>query len=307
MNSEKYIERRKKILKILIPLFAVALIGVIIYSISTIIYRAGKYEVKVVFAPYAASVKLGDKKISNNATHYIAPGKYHVTVEYKDFITFEEDVEVNSDTKTIYGALTPVNDDGETYMNQHMVEFGRIQDIFISQEGSSGDKAYERWPILRKLPVKEPLYTIGYGMPAQDEVVITLKVSAIYRATAIDKLMSIASADDLMDLDVSVEGADSQFANDFTQNTEADPLKYLQKGYGSAMDGFELWKTKESDGYLYGIIRKKVGSYFEMYRFVLKKTDSGWELCGAPYPVLTGKNTPNVPKEILYNVNRSNF
>ena len=78
MNNDKYLERRKKIIKIIIPLFVIVLIGIIIYSVSTMIYRSGKVAVNVVYAPFAATVKINGEKIGNNDTYYIVPGDYRL-------------------------------------------------------------------------------------------------------------------------------------------------------------------------------------------------------------------------------------
>jgi len=307
MNNDKYLERRKKIIKIIIPLFVIALIGIIIYSVSTMIYRNGKVAVNVVYAPYAATVKLNGAKIGNNATDYIVPGDYHLTVEFENFESIEQDIKITNDTKRLYASLKPINAAGEEYRKNHSGEFARIEKISGEVEKDVGTAIYNRWPILKQLPIKEPHYTIGYSMPSQDEAIITVQANQAFRTVAIDSLTSISGEDDLVDVDVKIDGLNSPFTRDFAQNDNSDVMEYLKSGYSGAMDGFSLWKTKDAGDYLYGAIRKKEGSYFTLYRFVLKKIDAGWQLCGAPYPILTGKNTPNVPKEILRKANTGDF
>ncbi len=307
MNNDKYIERRKNILKILIPLFVIALIGIVIYSVSTLIYRAGKSEVAITYAPFAAKVSLNNQRVKNNATQYIKPGSYHLVVEFDNFEKYEEDIKISEGKNEFFGALLAINAEGEEYIKSHISEFYKINSLAGQNAEQDGKALSDRWPLLAQLPIKDPHYTIDYNISSDGEARLAVTASLAYRSVAVSELLSILSGEDLEKYDIIISDLNSPFTADFIQNTEIDALKFLQKGYGNAMSGFELWKTKESDGYLYGVIRKKAGSYYEMYRFVLKKSDAGWQLCGAPYPVLTGKNTPNVPKEILHKANTSDF
>lgn len=72
--------------KRIILIAAVALfIFIIIYSVATLIFRSGKIETTVKFAPYKSTITLNDAKISNNTTIWLEPGTYNLKVEFEHF------------------------------------------------------------------------------------------------------------------------------------------------------------------------------------------------------------------------------
>lgn len=305
MNLEK---RRKNSVKIAILVILLVLVGIVIYATTALVSRIGKVKVTTLYAPYAASVKLNGQSVRNNADNYVVPGTYKVLVEYKNFDSYEEEIEINESTGVIYGTLSPINEEGEKYYEKHKSEFAAVGGVAGAKQAEEGASVHKQFPIMSKFPLKEPHYTLSYELLNNDtELKIIIKASSGYRSLAITKLLGLVTEDEMSEYDVEIKELVSPFTGEFTQNDQTEPLKFLQAGYGAAMDGFSLGKGKEQDGYYYGYIAKRVGYVNEIYRFVLKKTDAGWQFCGAPYPVLTGKNTPNVPKEILRKANTGDF
>ena len=299
-------QRRKRSLKLSVVIIAVALLGILIYSIITLMYRAGKVKIVVLYAPYASTVQIDGTPYGNNATHYIVPGKHHVKVEFENFKTLEEDYEITSDSE-IYGRLTAENDAGRDYAKQHVAEFDSVSGLIGNKEAEYGQTIRDQYPLMSKLPVKDPHFAISYEITENNEFKVIIKASLAYRSMAITRMMEILSKDDIKNYDIEVKNLDSPFKSDFIANTETDPLKFLQTGYGSAMNGFTMGSSKEVNDYLYGFIRKNVGYVGETYKFVLKRNKNSWTLCGKPYPVLSAKNTPNVPIDILYRADKSKY
>lgn len=299
-------QRRKRSLKLSVVIIVTALLGILIYSIITLMYRAGKVKIVVLYAPYASTVQIDGTPYGNNATHYIVPGKHHVKVEFENFKTLEEDYEITSDSE-IYGRLTAENDAGRDYAKQHVAEFDSVSGLIGNKEAEYGQTIRDQYPLMSKLPVKDPHFAISYEITENNEFKVIIKASLAYRSMAITRMMEILSKDDIKNYDIEVKNLDSPFKSDFIANTETDPLKFLQAGYGSAMNGFTMGSSKEVNDYLYGFIRKNVGYVGETYKFVLKRNKNSWTLCGKPYPVLSAKNTPNVPIDILYRADKSKY
>ena len=299
-------QRRKQSLKLSVAIIVVALLGILVYSVITLMYRAGKVKIVVLYAPYASNVQIDGVHYDNNATHYIVPGKHHVKVELENFETLEEDYDLAGDSK-IFGRLTAANDAGKEYAKQHASEFDGVYGLIGEQEVEYGQTIRDRYPLMSKLPVKDPHFAISYEITENNEFKVIIKASLAYRSMAITRMMEILSKDDIKNYDIEVKNLDSPFKSDFIANAETDPLKFLQAGYGSAMNGFTMGSSKEVNGYLYGFIRKNVGYVGEAYKFVLKRNKNSWTLCGKPYPVLSAKNTPNVPIDILYRADKSKY
>ena len=305
--DEKNEERRRRSLKIITVAVIVAIIGIAIYSIVTLIYRIGKVKIVLLYAPYASTVSIDDVNYLNNATHYIVPGKHHVKVEFENFKTLEEDYDMNEDM-TIYGQLIAANNVGIEYAKQHGAEFDAVSGLFGQKAAEYGETIHDQYPLMNKFPIKDPHFALSYEITESNEFKIIVKASLAYRNMAITKLMENIDQEDIEEYDIEVKELQSPFTADFVNNSETDPLKYLQAGFGSAMDGFFLGASKEKDGYLYGFIRKNVGYIGDTYKFVLKRKGANWSLCGKPYPVLTSKNTGGgVPSDILYKADLGDY
>ena len=303
------IEKRRSVsIKIAILAVAILVLGAVAYYAITMISRIGKVKVNVLYAPYASTVKLGDKQLKNNAENWIEPGEYHVAVSFENFDTLEGDVVIPKEGTTIYGQLTPSNEASLQYMKEHETEFMSISAPAAEDVSNYGEMLYKRFPIMKKFPVKDPHYTLTYLLNDDDsELKIIVRSTLGYRGLAIDKLMDVVTAEEIEQYDVEIEDIETPFAADFVQNTESDPFKYLQKGFGRAMDGFYFVRGKHEKGYYYGSIRKDIGYDSDFYRFILERDGAGWKLCGKPYPVLTSINSGGAPADLLYKADKGNY
>lgn len=303
------IEKRRSIsIKIAIAAVIVLVLGAVAVYAITMISRIGKAKVNVLYAPYASTVTLDGKKVKNNAENWIEAGKYHVVVSFENFETLEEDVVIPSEGTTIYGQLTPANEAGEQYMLDHEREFESLSGPASEDAVKLGEALYERFPIMKKFPVKDPHYTLTYILNEDDsDLKIVVRSTLGYRGLAISKLMDVMTEEELGQYVVEIEDLESPFTGDFAQNNETDPFKYLQKGFGNAISGFYFVAGKLKDGYYYGSIRRDIGYESDFYRFILKQTNTGWTLCGKPYPVLTPLNTDGAPTKLLIRANKGDY
>lgn len=305
MDIEK---RRSLSIKIAIAAVAVLIVGAVVSYCITMASRAGKAKVIILYAPYASTVKIDGNKVSNNAENWIVPGKHQITVAFENFSSIDKEVEIPNEGTTLFGQLVPTNDAGRQYMLEHSREFDSIQGPASSSASEYGDKLYKRFPIMKKFPVKDPHYTLTYILNEDDsDLKIVVRSTLSYRGLAIDKLMEVMTAEEIEQYDVEIEDIESPFAADFAENNETDPFKYLQKGFGNAMNGFYFVRGKEEGGYYYGAIRRDIGYDSDFYRFILKRSGSSWQLCGKPYPVLTSTNTGGAPAELLFKVDKGNY
>lgn len=300
-QQDNYVRNRKIIATIGTIAFIILSISIIVWAIAHFIYINGKVKVMVSYAPYEATVKIDDIKLKNNAHNWIAPGKYHLTVEMKDFDTLSGEVTVTEDTKRLYGHLLANNDEGKKYAKEHIKDFQDVEGIAGEVAAEDGAKQREQWPIITVLPVKDPHYTIGYSMPDLNTVNVTVTSSLEYRGLATNKLVKIMDAKDLEKYDVIYNDLKNPYEK-AVANKEAKPDKYLIAAFPNYK--FTVKGKMSSDEKYYGaFLRHLNGNVSEIFRVVLIKDGNSWKLAGTPYPFLTTKNTPDVPSDFLQKIN----
>ena len=299
MDNKTFKVNKKNAIISLIVIWCLIVLAVVVYFIFTI----GKVSVEVKYAPFAAVVKLDDTVIMNNNSNYIAPGSYHLKVEYENFQTYEGEVTITEETKYLYGKLIPANEDGAIFMNEHNKDFLEIEGIAGKVATEEGIKQRENYPIINELPIKDPYYSIGYNIDEDDVLNITVEASISYRQLAVNKLLEIMSDEDFGKYNIVFYDLDNPFSNSFENNTESNPVNFIKKGFTNVNCDFEVSGTIDDD-YYYGYLRYYYKDYINVInRIVLARDNETWNLAADPYPLLTTFNTPEVPLDIINKVN----
>ncbi len=318
MNPDYYPNydlRKQKIFRAgIIGAIVVALIAVVYFGITAILHM-GKVEVKVIYAPHYAKVELNGKKVKNPSTRYLEPGEYEVKVRAAEFEEFSTKVQVDENTKYIYGALNPATAKGEELANDTLLDqFLEIESIAGQVLMEEGQRVLERYPILAKLPYENSLYTLGYLINSGErDYTLTVKVliPSIYDS-ATEKLKTFAEetnkplAEYRIDL-LTSENFSDPFKDVWQDNNEKNPELFLKKGYAT-IPNLIIRPGQEKDDYYYTILSVDATEYTTgtTYRVVLKANGNSWKLVGAPAPIATIYNTPDVPLDILNSLNEMN-
>ena len=170
------------------------------------------------------------------------------------------------------------------------------------------DLSYMRSPyyysLLSSLPITDSLYNLRYTTDLDSKTfTINIEVSAGYRSLALTKLLELMEPADLAKYNVTFKYLDNPFT-DFKANSKQDPESFLRTGFSSVDVDYEI-HGKSKDNYYYGYLRYYINTYIPaIFRFVLKKSGNSWELISTPYPFLTAFNTPDVPVDLLYEINQ---
>ena len=280
-------------------------VAIILYMIGFFIYTAGKVAVDVEYAPYAATVSLNGVAVRNHSNNYLEPGEYQLIVEYENFDKIESTVIVDEETKYLFGSLSPINEAGEEYAKKHQDEFFAVEGIAGTLANIEGEKQREKFPIISKLPVKEPYYTIGYNIE-DEKLNITVESGIAYRQLAVNRVLKLMDDEDFGRYNVVFVELDNPYEGKFKQNDAKDPIEYIKTGFTDIGVDFTVGGGQEEDGYYYAYLRYSFNKYVNVvYRVVLIKDETGaWNLAGEPYPLLTTENTPGVPLEIINKVNK---
>ena len=292
-------------LKKLLIGFGIMIAAVVVYSVIILATRIGKVSVRIQYAPFAAKVVLGDNEVRNNAENYITPGVYNLRVEFENFKTLEEEIEVTENTVFLVGALQAANDEGEKYISEHQDDFVVVKDYADGVNGSDMERLFEAYPLLANLPYTDPYYILNYTLTEESRPVITISVGLGYRAIAINKLLGMMDDEDVGIYDVQIIDLENPYVGKFVKNGERDPKKFLEVGFADAGLDFEVGGGSEDGDYYYTYLRYYFQTYIGViYRVVLEQNGNSWQLVADPYPILTASNTPGVPVEILNKANR---
>lgn len=288
----------------LIIFAAIAFAIIIIYSFTTLIYRAGKTKTIIRFAPNAAKITLNDTKISNGSTTWLIPGKYHLKVEYNEHLeVYEEDIEITNEQAEYYGTLGALDDEGREFIEQHREEYTKVEGLVGSLLDRKGKKIKDKYPILNYLPMNNSLYSISYQYDNNNKPIIYVKSNPRYLDIAVAKMKLFKN--------VELESENIVFLNEnifekYEQNPLTDVKRFIRAAYQLPND-YVINEPKTINDYTYTSIyidgHDKNAEYAH-YLVVLKKnSDGAWEQAATPQPLFNIYNAPNIDKKILKTIN----
>lgn len=300
-----------------------AIVGIvtvfIIIILTFYISRIGKYKLKIQFAPTYAEIKINDKKYRNNSNIYLPSGEYEVSVNAPEFEPITYKLIVDENTEYIYGALNPATVLGDELKNDKLLkEFLDIEGIDAEVIQQYSDRILEQYPIFQYLPYqntsKNGSIAIGYRL---DDYAITIAVEnfnnpnniSYFLETGISQLLSFAKESNkpIAEYKVEIKDFTNPFA-DIKPNSETNPQSFLKKAVSDLkIDPSTTTYNEEfhQDNYYYTTIslNNKFSYIPIVYRVVLIQNGNSWQFAGAPYPIATTTNMPNVPTEILTTIN----
>ncbi len=288
----------------LIIFAAIAFAIIIIYSFTTLIYRAGKTKTIIRFAPNAAKITLNNTKISNGSTTWLIPGKYHLKVEYNEHLeVYEEDIEITDEQAEYYGTLGALDDEGREFIEQHREEYTKVEGLVGSLLDRKGKKIKDKYPILNYLPMNNSLYSISYQYDDNNKPIIYVKSNPRYLDIAVAKMKLFKN--------VELEGENIVFLNEnifekYEQNPLTDVKRFIRAAYQLPND-YVINEPKTVNDYTYTSVyidgHDKNAEYAH-YLVVLKKnSDGAWEQAATPQPLFNIYNAPKIDKKILKTIN----
>ena len=181
---------KRKTIIITIIFAIIAIVGALIYQIYTAIDRSGKIPVEVAAAPNDAKITFKDKK--TNGPNYLPPGDYSITAAKDGFRSSQ--TEVNATTKpryTVIIELMPQSDQARQWQKKHMDQYDKVEGIAGQQIREAGKKFTEKYPVVAKLPIKDPYYSVGYYKKDDRPIIVIRTESPQYRYKATLRLVSM--------------------------------------------------------------------------------------------------------------------
>ena len=143
-----------------------------------------------------------------------------------------------------------------------------------------GEEEEKKWPILKRLPVKNTLYTIGYTIK-DNRLKIFVDSTDTNIETALKKLASFTDKP-LSSYDIEIKNPKNPFEGNFVENSAIDPVEFLKSGYQN-VDFNIVNVAQNGEEYVVKITTGKEEFYNLIhYTTVLKKSDNGLELASEP-------------------------
>lgn len=162
-----------------------------VFYINDINQKKDKIAVDIKTNPSSAKTIINGKEYKNG-TVYIPEGIYEVEIKHEDFETLKQKLEVNKKVlskPTVLVSLTPNSKKGEKWVENHQKQIKEFEKIQFQISDEYGRAWTEKYPVIQKLPIKDPYYTISYRRTDGDGIFLTVKAtSARYRQAAIKEM-----------------------------------------------------------------------------------------------------------------------
>ena len=242
-------ERQKVIAGVVVAVF----VFVIFYAITVSIQRAGKIKTTIKFAPYTATIKLNDTRVANNATVWLEPGNYHLTVDLNEHLeSYQEDITISESYNSIIGTLGALDEEGEKYISAHTTDYTDAEGYISKVLNQEGDELRKKYPILKYLPLNNSLYSISYTQADDNHPIVHVKAELKNLDIAVAKLRSFEDVN-ISTLDLIVD-TKSPFEK-ITENPLKNPVEFIKAAY-KLSDNYVIYRGDEKDGYYYAVVYK---------------------------------------------------
>ena len=221
-------QKRTKILIIVFLIFCVFIISLAIWQQVS---RIGKVKVEVKYAPYTARVEVDGKKVKNNGQTYLSPGNHEIKATQDGFDDLIQNIEVTDSTEFIYGIMEPNSEKGEEIYQKRLNEVLEVQGLYGMAAIQSGEQQRTEWPIISYLPINNTVYSIGYTIDQDNQLIIIIDASNTYLESAIDEIKSLPADKSLAEYNITFKSSQNPFTNKLVDNNASNPTDFLKRGY----------------------------------------------------------------------------
>ena len=177
-------ESQKKYIILALSILCAAMLLLII---STVIRRAGKTAVSFVVSPDETQIEFNNQKITGSRTVYLKPGEYSFKATRDGFRENTIQTTIKDKPIRIVFALTPT---GKVSKSEKSTNASKIDKITTEALEKEQTKLVEANPVIKKLPIKNFIYSIGYRADSSKENSIIVEIDAPkgYKNAAINEI-----------------------------------------------------------------------------------------------------------------------
>ena len=239
----------------------------------------------------------------NNSNIWLEPGSYTVKVKCDHFSSIERTIEISNDYHYIVGILSATDDEGRSYANLHKQEFANAEGIVGRALNEEGIAIKKQYPILNYLPINNSLFSISYTYLEDNIPLIKIKTTPEFLDDAVAKMKTFKNVE-LTDYQISFN-IENPF-DTYNESPKSDPEETIKASF-QLSDTYKISEGEYIAGQYYVATLYKYDYDKDLicahYRVLLKNTDDEWHILATPQPLLTQKNTPKTPKDILHYAN----
>ena len=177
-------ESQKKYIILALSILCAAMLLLII---STVIRRAGKTAVSFVVSPDETQIEFNNQKITGSRTVYLKPGEYSFKATRDGFRENTIQTTIKDKPIRIVFALTPT---GKVSKSEKSTNASKIDKITTEALEKEQTKLVEANPVIKKLPIKNFIYSIGYRADSSKENSIIVEIDAPkgYKNAAVNEI-----------------------------------------------------------------------------------------------------------------------
>lgn len=177
-------ESQKKYIILALSILCAAMLLLIV---STVIGRAGKTAVSFVVSPDETQIEFNNQKITGSRTVYLKPGEYSFKATRDGFRENTIHTTIKDKPIRIVFALAPT---GKVSKSEKSTNASKIDKITTEALEKEQTKLAEANPVIKKLPIKNFIYSIGYRADSSKENGIIVEIDAPkgYKNAAINEI-----------------------------------------------------------------------------------------------------------------------
>ena len=177
-------ESQKKYIILALSILCAAMLFL---TIITVIGRVGKTAVSFVVSPDETQIEFNNQKITGSRTVYLKPGEYSFKATRDGFRENTIQTTIKDKPIRIVFALTPT---GKVSKSEKSTNASKIDKITTEALEKEQTKLAEANPVIKKLPIKNFIYSIGYRADSSKENGIIVEIDAPkgYKNAAINEI-----------------------------------------------------------------------------------------------------------------------
>lgn len=157
------------------------------FIIAAVIERAGKTPVSFITSPDEVQVEFNDQKITGSKTVYLKPGEYSFKATRSGFRENIIQTTVKDKPVRVVFTLIPIGNVSKSEKSTNVSKIDKITTEALEKEQTTLAEAN---PIIKKLPIKNFIYSIGYRADPDKENSIIVEIDAPkgYKNAAVNEI-----------------------------------------------------------------------------------------------------------------------
>lgn len=301
---------RKQLITIIILLVALIIIPVSVMFIHSQINSA---TINVIIAPASSKILLDNKDIISNGEIKTTPGTHTISAEKDGFTTQSTTVEAKKgETTTVTMVLESNSDATANWYSENADDASVIESIVGAEVTAGMEEQLEDSPIVNILPKITTAYRIDYGVCEEDVFCVSIQSNYNNFSAPISYLKENSIdlgqylyvyknyVNPFSSLTTSKVSSSVQNVSSSERNNVSIFLDDLFKNYNNSVRRIEF----RNNFILASVIIFDDYSTENTFNMILQKVDNNYKLITTPDFVLTYKNNPDIPKEIIDAVNK---